>query len=420
MNGSYLRLYAFAACTSALALAACRGPESAFAPTTNVQSLSSSSAQRQRFTVLFNFDGANGSQPIGLTQVNGSNTLYGITEKGGRDNGGTFFSITPSGNERVRYSFRSAEGEFPNSPPTPLKALFYGLTSNFYCGVAGGPCGIIFSVPLNGHERILHRFRRNRYGRAPHGESAENLTVLNGVLYGTAAGGNKTCVPSGFFTCGMIFSVTTAGDFHIVYYFKGPFPIGKDGAAPDSLVGLNGVLYGTTGYGGSTGNGTFFSLTPDGKERVLYNFQGGSDGMTPVSLTVLDGKLYGTSYGGNSIGVCSYNGLGCGTIFSMTTTGRHRVLYRFQGGSDGWRPQHGLTVLDGKLYGTTQWGGRCVYCGTVFSVTPQGREEILHRFPDGHSVAGYGGSGLTPVGDTLYGTMPGGTRNAGVVFALTP
>ena len=46
---------------------------------------------------------------------------------------------------------------------------------------------------------------------------------------------------------------------------------------------------------------------------------------------------------------------------------------------DGALPWNGLFAMGGKLYGTTQRGGnagcfRYLGCGTVFSVTPSGKE----------------------------------------------
>jgi len=42
-----------------------------------------------------------------------------------------------------------------------------------------------------------------------------------------------------------------------------------------------GNLYGTTVYGGDSGNGTVFKLDTTGKETVLHSFTGNSDGGLP-------------------------------------------------------------------------------------------------------------------------------------------
>jgi uncharacterized repeat protein (TIGR03803 family) len=73
---------------------------------------------------------------------------------------------------------------------------------------------------------------------------------------------------------------------------------------------MNGMLYGTTVFGGSHGNGTVFATTTSGKEQVVYSF-GNRDGNAPVaSLLAVKGKLFGTAeYGG---------GLGSGTAFMLS------------------------------------------------------------------------------------------------------
>src|ERR1700722_960551 len=59
------------------------------------------------------------------------------------------------------------------------------------------------------------------------------------------------------------------------------------------------------------------------------------------------------------------------------------VLYAFTGGSDGANPLAGL-IADGagNLYGTTYAGG-ATQNGTVFTLTPDGTESVLHSFGGG-------------------------------------
>lgn len=87
---------------------------------------------------------------------------------------------------------------------------------------------------------------------------------------------------------------------------------------PAAPTFVNGTLYGTTDYGGtaSAGNGTVFELSASGKERVVYRFQGGTDGATPAGAVILVNRtLYGTTYfGGNG----ASSGRGDGTIFKIS------------------------------------------------------------------------------------------------------
>ncbi|HET6275964.1 MAG TPA: choice-of-anchor tandem repeat GloVer-containing protein [Candidatus Cybelea sp.] len=199
-----------------------------------------------------------------------------------------------------------------------------------------------------------------------------------------------------------------------LHLFKG----GGDGANPyDALTPLNGSLYGVT-YGdklGSSGLGTVFRISASGEESVLYRFKGSpSDGAEPVGkLVAMNGMLYGTSYNGGAKNL--------GTVFAISPAGKEHLVYSFQGGSDGTNPAAGLTVADGKFYGTTvDSGGASQGDGTVFEVTPAGAEHVLHTFQgfptDGESPYGQ----LLLVGNELYGTTQnGGANHDGTVFAMS-
>jgi len=194
-----------------------------------------------------------------------------------------------------------------------------------------------------------------------------------------------------------------------------------------------GNLYGTTTYGGATGNGAVFKLDSAGKETVLYSFTGGVDGGNPNADLLLDpvGNLYGTaSTGGSSATACG--GQGCGVIFKLDTTGKETVLHSFTGGpSDGAFPFAGLVQDEaGNFYGTTMQGGS-FYSGTVFILDSAGNETLLYSFALGADGGNpRAGLILDPAGN-LYGTtFAGGLDNCttntlaveksgcGVVFKL--
>jgi uncharacterized repeat protein (TIGR03803 family) len=204
-----------------------------------------------------------------------------------------------------------------------------------------------------------------------------DLINVGGTLYGTTQfGGGTGC--SGGVGCGTVFKVTPRGAETVLYSFKG----GSDGANPEGgLINVLGVLYGTTYGGGATragcaagGCGTVFRVTLSGVEHILHSFTGGSDGANPIPrLVIVGGTLYGTTTLGGGATGCED---GCGTVFQAMPLGAERVLYSFQGGSDGANPSAGLVNVGGILYGTTQQGGGMGCggpgngCGTVFKVTP--------------------------------------------------
>ena len=149
------------------------------------------------------------------------------------------------------------------------------------------------------------------------------------------------------------------------------------GMAKDPEAGLTifrGDLYGTTYGGGPYDFGTVFSVTPEGKERVLHHFGKTPDGQNPTAdLVVLNGVLYGTTLSGGDD-----NG---GTVFSITNAGKERVIHRFpylSKDKGGFAPFGGLIAFNGALYGTTAGGGNCI--GTLFKMTTDGREQVLQNF----------------------------------------
>jgi uncharacterized repeat protein (TIGR03803 family) len=197
-------------------------------------------------------------------------------------------------------------------------------------------------------------------GRNP----AAGLTDVGGTLYGTTTAGGSGCT---YYGCGgTVFSITTGGAEKVLHSFGE----GTDGVEPAAaLVDVNGTLYGTTEWTrgcnlfGSCG--TVFSIEPNGTEKVLHRFHGGTDGGSPVaSLIDVSGTLYGTTYGGGG-GDCDS---GCGTVFSITPGGKEKVLHRFLHRSRGYWPDSALLYVSGRLYGTTLAGGEFGN-GTVFALT---------------------------------------------------
>ncbi len=86
---------------------------------------------------------------------------------------------------------------------------------------------------------------------------------------------------------------------------------------------------------------------------------------------------------------------------------------------DGAVPYAGLTDVLGTLYGTTGQGG-AYDNGTVFSITPDGTESVLHSFGSGRDGSAPF-AGLTGIRGTLYGTTYYGGRHAGgTVFSIGP
>ncbi len=252
-----------------------------------------------------------------MIDVNG--TLYGTTSAGGTVNYGTVFSLDSKGTEKVLHSFVGPpDGALPYGGLIELKGVLYGTTWAGGSGCGSTGCGTVFRITTSGNEKVLYRFAGGSDGSFPNA----GLTTIKGVMFGTT---------SPFLCCnrstgwGTVFSVTTHGEEHVLHHFGH----GSDGAQPTTeLVGVKGVLYGTTRRGGASskcgpgssgypgGCGTIFSVTTVGKEKVLHSFAGGTSGELPGRLIYLNGLLYGTSAGGKK--GCGAYGSGCGLVFTYS------------------------------------------------------------------------------------------------------
>jgi uncharacterized repeat protein (TIGR03803 family) len=358
-------------------------------------------AQTQH-TVLYSFAGGSSGDASGptttLTNVNG--VLYGTTSSGGASFLGTVFKITTSGAESVLHSFHgNGDGAVPQGGLTNLDGVLYGTTE--YGGADN--YGTVFKITTSGKLTILHSFHGVSFGGANPGAG---LTAVDGVLYGTTPASGGT-----------VYKITTAGEVTVLHRFAGA----SDGADPQAgLTNVDGVLYGTTTGGGANGAGTVFKITTSGAESVLHSFGSGNDGQQPrdAVLANVNGVLYGTTpYGGaiHNIPRAFANG----TIFKITTSGTENVLHSFGGGPDGRYPTAGLTNVNGVLYGTTIDGGSGYNTGTVFKMTTSGLKTTVYRFTGGSDGAGpYGG--LTYLNNALYGTTFGdGANDEGTVFSLS-
>ncbi len=427
-----LALYALSIAASAL-LAGCGGSQPQIGVPGALQQTSALAARTNRthYKVAYSFGAApDGSTPqASLIDVGG--TLYGTTNFGGAGGscGGTVFSLTPSGMEKVLHSFagNGTDGCNPQAALIDVGGKLYGTTIGggmYGCGIYSGynydPCGTVFSITPDGKEKVLHYF--GGYGSGDGGDPSAPLIDVKGTLYGTTwLGGHHFCPQSGYpFRCGTVFAVTLAGVEKVLYDFHRR----SDANYPRAgLIHVGRTLYGTT-YGDRNscpgkGCGAVFRLTTGGKEKTLHSFGSGSDGRFPqAGLIGVNGTFYGTTDGGGSY-PCNGFYQGCGTVFSITMNGTEKVLHSFGRGSDGSTPQASLIDVKGTLYGTTSSGGT-YGDGTVFSIRTTGKEKVLHSF-------GSGSDGSTPqaslidIKGTLYGTTSrGGTHGDGTVFALTP
>ena len=197
--------------------------------------------------------------PSGLVQGTDGN-FYGTTIFGGLGRGTVFKYTTIGGTLTTLYSFCSQSACSDGSGPC-CQALVQGTDGNFYGttetggGNRGGGdcpqgCGTVFKITPEGTLTTLHSFDFTD-GAQP---EYALLQASDGNFYGTTFGG-------GAVGAGTIFRITPKGALTTLYNAGAAvgFP---DGAYPTGLVqATNGKFYGTMVEGGTTGDGTVYSLS---------------------------------------------------------------------------------------------------------------------------------------------------------------
>jgi uncharacterized repeat protein (TIGR03803 family) len=381
----------------------------------------SMAGRAQTYTVLHNFNGPDGSDPVAGLVLDPAGNLYGTTAAGGaRGTGaGTVFTIDFLGNETVLHSFGGTDGQAPQG------GLVRDAAGNLYGTTYGGGFGfgLVFKLDPAGHEILLHKFDAGSDGSEP---EAGLIMDSAGNLYGTTYSG-------GVNSAGTVFKVEPSGAETVLYSFVYP----NTGGYPRGSLVMDdaGNLYGTTAFGGDREClcGEVFKLDPSGVETVLHPFHG-NDGYTPNAGLVMDaaGNLYGTtSYGGDLSCVDFEEPAGCGVVFKLDPAGHETVLHYFTGSPDGASPFSSLLLdADGSLYGTTFVGGSHARgcgtdgCGTVFRIDPSGAETVVYTFQAfGTGYFPYSAALISDAAGNLYGTTSRGgiqNNNHGVVFKLTP
>jgi uncharacterized repeat protein (TIGR03803 family) len=368
------------------------------------------------FTILHDFGntGTDGIFPYSSPVVAG-NSLYGTTEQGGSDLGGSMYQYNLStGIYSQNYGFTSAaQPSQPYAPPTYSGSVFYGTT---FTGGSSNK-GTIYQINPDGSGySLLYSFT----GSATDGDAPEfgalvitSSSPTDTVMYGLAAGGGGTA------NGGTHYKYDTASSTLTDIHSFGS--TASDGIEPEAGLAQSGtLLIGTTAGGGANSGGTLFSYDmSSGDYQTLYNFGASStDGNFVVTTPVVSGTIiYGATIDGGAHGK--------GTLYSFDMSDdAYNILYSFGSGpDDGTGPgpyKNGLLLVGSTLYGTTYGGGTDSY-GSVFSYDlDDGVETVLHSFDVTDGLRPFGT--LAMVGDTLYGTAQfGGTGldANGVLYSIS-
>ncbi len=251
-----------------------------------------------------------GYSPIAVLVQGSDGNFYGTVPNGGGSFlQGTVFKITPQGVLTTLYAFciqsSCSDGE------TPLAGLVQASNGAFYGTTAHGGAigwGEIFSITATGAFSVVHSFDSTD-GANP---STTLIQDSNGLLYGTTQGGGTSTACFGS-SCGTVFDMTTGGTLTSLLSFDD-----TNGAFPEyaaMVQGTDGDLYGTTGAGGAHEDaGTIYKMTTGGSLTTIYNFcsvGACSDGAgVNAIMQATSGVFYGTTAGGGTSSE--------GTLWSLT------------------------------------------------------------------------------------------------------
>lgn len=256
-----------------------------------------------------NIDGAS---PTAL--ILSGDTLYGATLISGISNNGSLFKVRTDGTgftTLVTSGFK---------PTTVSQNMLYGLVGSgngsvFAMNTDGTGFTILYSFtgPVNSGSGTTNS----------DGVNPNSLVLSGSTLYGTASSGGSFGQGTVFKlnTDGTGFA--DLYDFTAVSGSIGVYqrPTNSDGAGPSGLILSGNTLYGTASSGGSFSYGTVFALNTDGRGfTVLHSFTMGvlyngsytnSDGASPLAPLMLSGNtLYGVTGAGGSSSQ--------GTVFSLS------------------------------------------------------------------------------------------------------
>ena len=327
---------------------------------------------------LFSFTGAtspanNGDHPETPLVIDAQGNLYGATYYGGVDFSpdinnhfglGTLFKFSAAGQFTLLHEFSGPDGANPVGLLLDGQGNLFGTTweGGLNCDPALGDFGLgtIFEYSSDGAFSNPVLFSSmNGGGSVAAGLVADGL----GNFYGTSYEGGSNGE-------GSIFKYSPANGLTTLVNFTGPN--GSFASAPP-VIDNQGNLYGTTLLGGAfstpsnTCCGTVWKYSTTTEVfTTLVSFDGNTapaDGTFPAGGVTLDsnGNLYGATVSGGAFGD--------GIVYEYSSTGQLSTLVTFSG-PNGWNPIGNLTFdSEGNLYGVTDQGGPAGY-GIIFKLTP--------------------------------------------------
>jgi uncharacterized repeat protein (TIGR03803 family) len=377
-------------------------------------------------TDLYNFCSeakcADGWGPDSAPVVGTDGNLYGVVQGGGTGQLGTFYRMTLDGEFTTLYTFCPTRPCTGGGAPT---GIILGADGNFYGTTDGGGnasgSGTIFSISPTGEFKLLYTFC-SLTPNCLDGAQAFYPPILgsDGNLYGVTWGG-------GSLGGGALYELTPSGTYTVLYNFCGTDSCSGIGAPYYVVRDNNGNFFGTTEYSAAgRGYGSVFEFTSTNQLLVLHNFDDWND-WPYTGLTIAnDGNVYGVfgfdTKAGGSIFTITPAGV-YSRIYSFFGTAVPPVGPLFQGtdGSFYGVTPYGPGNFDGEVFRFSN--GLSPLVETVPVMGPVGQSVlVLGNGLTGSSSVTFNGveAAFTVESDTyIQATVPAGATT-GVVSVVTP
>jgi uncharacterized repeat protein (TIGR03803 family) len=226
-------------------------------------------------TVVHDFTGtADGKHPVSPVVNGPAGELYGTSYPG------VAYAVSPFGSFGIL-------GDLPAATYGPLllvNTTFYGVTE------LGGANSVGTIFQINEKTTVIHNFD-GAHGSNPIGGLVQGQ---DGNLYGTTTAGGTS-------NAGVIYRITVAGIYTVLFNFDSGAPLNGYQAYAGLIAGADGNLYGTTTLGGKFGHGVIFAITTSGDYSALYSFDAPrGDGAYATPLQHTNGRIYGTTTRGGT------------------------------------------------------------------------------------------------------------------------
>jgi uncharacterized repeat protein (TIGR03803 family) len=205
---------------------------------------------------LYEFHGNDGEYPIGGVIFDAAGNLYGVADFGGADDYGVVYELSPTGNglwtQTILHTFTGiSDGKGPIGPLImDASGNLYGITQLGGADIGGTVFELVQTSPGNWTLQTLYNFPSSV--PQPNGGLAMDAA---GNLYGTTARGGV----NGDGTLYELTLINGSWSYTDLHDFSS-----SDGSRPNGglIIDASGNLYGTSINGGSQGFGIVWELTP--------------------------------------------------------------------------------------------------------------------------------------------------------------